>query len=80
MEPRRITVFFYGLFMDVGLLCVKGVNPTEARPGCVPGFAPATGQNNQAGGIFPPTAPAEEELFPAAYIHLPWIPMPGSWS
>jgi hypothetical protein len=44
LEARRITVFFYGLFMDVGLLRAKGVNPTDARPGCVPGFALRIGQ------------------------------------
>lgn len=38
MEPRRITVFFYGLFMDVELLFSKGAHPAHARPACVPGF------------------------------------------
>jgi hypothetical protein len=36
--------FFYGLFMDVGLLRAKGVNPIDPRPGCVPGFALRIGQ------------------------------------
>jgi hypothetical protein len=44
MEPRRITVFFYGLFMDVGLLRAKGVNPIDARPGSVLGFVLRIGQ------------------------------------
>jgi hypothetical protein len=39
MEPRRTTVFFYGLFMDVELLLSKGARPTRPRPACVPGFA-----------------------------------------
>jgi hypothetical protein len=39
MEPRQITVFFYGLFMDVELLLSKGVHPMHPRPARVPGFA-----------------------------------------
>lgn len=38
MEPRRITVFFYGLFMDVDLLHSKGAHPANPRPACVPGL------------------------------------------
>ncbi len=44
MAARPITVFFYGLFMDVELLRAKGVHPTRARPACVPGFALRIGQ------------------------------------
>jgi hypothetical protein len=44
MEPRRVSVFFYGLFMDVELLRAKGVHPTNARPACVPGFVLRIGQ------------------------------------
>jgi hypothetical protein len=44
MEPRRIKVFFYGLFMDVELLRSKGVHPTDPRPACVPGLALRIGQ------------------------------------
>jgi hypothetical protein len=39
VEPREITVFFYGLFMDVELLLSKGVHPMHPRPARVPGFA-----------------------------------------
>jgi hypothetical protein len=39
MEPRQITVFFYGLFMDVDLLLSKGVHPMHPRHARVPGFA-----------------------------------------
>lgn len=44
MEPRPITVFFYGLFMDVELLRARGAHPAHARPACVPGFALRIGQ------------------------------------
>jgi len=36
---RRITVFFYGLFMDAELLRAKGVEPVNARKASAPGFA-----------------------------------------
>lgn len=39
MLPRRIEVFFYGLFIDVDLPHTKGVEPTKIRPACAPGFA-----------------------------------------
>jgi hypothetical protein len=38
MAPRRINVFFYGLFMDEQLLVRNGVQPTEIRPAAVSGF------------------------------------------
>jgi len=44
MEPRRINVFFYGLFMDAELLHSKGAHPMHPRPACVPGFALRIGQ------------------------------------
>jgi Gamma-glutamyl cyclotransferase, AIG2-like len=44
MEPRRVNVFFYGLFMDAELLRSKGVHPTNPRAACVPGFALRIGQ------------------------------------
>jgi Gamma-glutamyl cyclotransferase, AIG2-like len=44
MLPRRIEVFFYGLFMDVDLLRAKGVEPVKIRPAWVPGFALRIGQ------------------------------------
>jgi hypothetical protein len=44
MEPRRISVFFYGLFMDVELLRSKGAHPMQPRLACVPGFALRIGQ------------------------------------
>lgn len=39
MAARRINVFFYGLFMDAGLLRAKGANPLNIRLACVPGYA-----------------------------------------
>ena len=39
MEPRRIEVFFYGLFMDKETLESKGVRPVDVRSAAVPGFA-----------------------------------------
>jgi hypothetical protein len=44
MTPRRIEVFFYGLFMDADLLRTKGVNPANIRPASLPGFALRIGQ------------------------------------
>lgn len=44
MAPRRIDVFFYGLFMDADLLRAKGVEPVKLRPACVRGFALRIGQ------------------------------------
>jgi hypothetical protein len=44
MPSRRITVFFYGLFMDADLLRTKGAHPVNIRPACVPGFALRIGQ------------------------------------
>jgi hypothetical protein len=44
MKPHRITVFFYGLFMDVELLLSKGTHPEHPRRACVPGFALRIGQ------------------------------------
>lgn len=44
MLPRRIEVFFYGLFMDADLLRTKGAEPVKIRPACVPGFALRIGQ------------------------------------
>jgi hypothetical protein len=38
MDDRRVDVFFYGLFMDRGLLEAKGVRPTEVRVAVVSGF------------------------------------------
>lgn len=44
MAARRINVFFYGLFMDAGLLRAKGVNPMNIRVACVRGYALRIGQ------------------------------------
>lgn len=38
MTPRRIVVFFYGLFMDAELLRAKGANPSGVRSASVSGF------------------------------------------
>ncbi|MGH8297458.1 MAG: gamma-glutamylcyclotransferase family protein [Steroidobacteraceae bacterium] len=39
MNERRIDGFFYGLFMDVGVLRNSGVEPVDARKAYVDGFA-----------------------------------------
>lgn len=39
MDPRRLDVFFYGLFMDPQLLDSKGIRPVDIRLAAVPGFA-----------------------------------------
>jgi hypothetical protein len=44
MSPRRIEVFFYGLFMDADLLRTKGAEPIKIRPACAPGFALRIGE------------------------------------
>jgi hypothetical protein len=44
MLPRRIEVFFYGLFMDADLLRSKGAGPVKIRPACAPGFALRIGE------------------------------------
>lgn len=44
MAPRHIEVFFYGLFMDAGLLRGKGAEPVTVRPACLPGFGLRIGQ------------------------------------
>jgi hypothetical protein len=38
METRRVSVFFYGLFMDPELLRGKGLQPENARRACVRGM------------------------------------------
>ena len=38
-EPRRIAVFFYGLFMDDSLLRQKGVTPRDGRRASVQDFS-----------------------------------------
>jgi Gamma-glutamyl cyclotransferase, AIG2-like len=39
MIPRRVSVFFYGLFMDPELLREKGLQPENAELASVPGYA-----------------------------------------
>ncbi len=39
MNTRRISVFFYGLFMDTDLLRQRGVHPANVRRGSLPGFS-----------------------------------------
>ena len=42
-QPRRIAVFFYGLFMDDALLRQKGVTPPDGRTASVRDFSLAIG-------------------------------------
>ncbi|MCI0348947.1 MAG: gamma-glutamylcyclotransferase [Acidobacteriales bacterium] len=44
MAPRRVAVFFYGLFMDVDLLRSKGAQPANVRQASVAGFGLRIGQ------------------------------------
>ena len=44
MEPRRIPVFFYGMFMDAELLRGKGADPRNIRPATADGYALQIGQ------------------------------------
>ena len=44
MPDRRITVFFYGLFMEIEALRAKGLQPSEHRLASVSGFALRIGQ------------------------------------
>lgn len=44
MSPKRIEVFFYGLFMDADLLRAKGIEPLNPRQVRVEGFALRIGQ------------------------------------
>jgi Gamma-glutamyl cyclotransferase, AIG2-like len=42
--PRKIAVFFYGLFMDAELLGRQGLHPSDPRPAAVEGMALCIGQ------------------------------------
>jgi hypothetical protein len=44
MPDRRVTVFFYGLFMDIEALRAKGLKPTERRLAYIADFALRIGQ------------------------------------
>jgi Gamma-glutamyl cyclotransferase, AIG2-like len=44
MKPRRVRVFFYGLFMDADLLRALGIRPTCVRAAQVSGYALRIGQ------------------------------------
>lgn len=44
MNERLIDVFFYGLFMDAGVLRDAGVTPIDPRPGYVDGFTLCIGR------------------------------------
>ena len=44
MIPRRISVFFYGLFMDAEALRAQGISPTSPRRGRVQGYSLRIGQ------------------------------------
>ena len=44
METRRLSVFFYGLFMDQAALRAKGLDPANPRPASVNGMALRIGE------------------------------------
>ena len=39
MQPRRLNVFLYGLFMDEAALRTKGFDPVNSHRACVPGMS-----------------------------------------
>ena len=43
-EVRKVTVFFYGLFMDPAVLRGKGIQARKMQPGSVKGFQLRIGQ------------------------------------
>ena len=43
-EPTRESIFFYGLFMDEGLLRQKGLNPMDFKLACVAGYGLRIGE------------------------------------
>jgi hypothetical protein len=44
VETRRVSIFFYGLFMDSDLLRGKGLHPVNARRACVRGMRLCIGE------------------------------------
>jgi len=44
MPPRRVSVFFYGLFMDADALRARGAEPAGIQVASVPGFALRVGR------------------------------------
>jgi hypothetical protein len=44
METRRVSIFFYGLFMDPDLQRGKGLHPANARRACVRGMRLCIGE------------------------------------
>ena len=44
MPPRRVSVFFYGLFMDAELLRARGAEPDGVGIASAPGFALRVGR------------------------------------
>lgn len=57
MNPRAITVFFYGLFMDAAALRAKGFHPANGRQASVSGMVLQIGQRatlipDSAGCVF----------------------------
>jgi hypothetical protein len=39
VPPRTVDVFFYGLFMDMGLLQQRGLHPSHPQVACLDGYA-----------------------------------------
>jgi hypothetical protein len=78
MSPRKITVFFYGLFMDEQLLRGKGAKPTNVRRACVPGFALRIG--NRATLVPDPKASAYGILMELTHAEIDQLYSEGSVS
>lgn len=77
-------VFFYGLFMDAGLLAAKGIVPAGARKGCVDGYALRIGERatlvrrpgSRAYGLVVDIAPGEVEALYAEDSVADYLPVP----
>lgn len=77
-------VFFYGLFMDEGLLATKGIVPSEARPGFVDGYGLRIGEratlvpspDSRAYGVMMDIAPVEADKLYAEQSVADYLPEP----
>ena len=43
VPPRTVDIFFYGLFMDMGLLQQRGLHPSRPQVACLDGYAMVIG-------------------------------------
>jgi len=79
-----LRLFFYGLFMDQGLLATKGIEPAEKKPGFVEGYALRIGQRatllrrpgGRAYGVMMDIAASEAEELYAEESVADYLPEP----